>query len=55
MVYLACGTPAVSGDRKVIRKSCQNRDITNLWKEIAIIELQKREEILDLEDCQVNL
>ena len=49
MVCLACGSPAVSGDRSVISESGQDRDITYLWKEIATIELEQWEEILDLE------
>ena len=49
VVCLVCGTPAMSGDRRVIGNSGQNRDLTNLWKKIATIELEKREEIQDVE------
>jgi len=40
VVCLACGSPAVSGDRRVIGQSGQDSDITNLWKETATIELE---------------
>ena len=48
-ICLACGGPAVSGDRRLIGEEGQDNEITTLWKEMAARESEKRGESIDFE------